>query len=292
MKIHKFMMSHFPHREFLIDRNGRITYANKRRSVAHKERSFTAFHADITAGITPGRKETLGDKREGIGTFAGATAHDFNSLLTKIAGYASLMRKRLTEGDELARYAEIVESSAKEAALLGKRLLSLPRERRKPHGKVNVNSLLNDILFLLGKNLQDIAVQRDFDVHMPSIRGNEAELNQVFLHLCVTAREAMGEKGTLQVTTKREKQPGGRGFAVIEIGDTGRGIDEGEGHKHNSPEPSFSAREREEGAGIGLYITQVIIADHKGLMEIDHRKDGGTAVRVYLPLEARVTEKV
>ena len=140
-----------------------------------------------------------------------------------------------------------------------------------PLDGVNLNALLSDMLFLLKEGMGDITVEKDLDESIPAIRGDESELQQVFLNLLVNARDAMQGEGVLTVTTRRQERPGGE-FAVIQIKDTGSGIDDEVRQKMF--EPFFSTKGEGDGIGIGLYIVQRIVKSHSGIIEVESRKGG------------------
>jgi two-component system cell cycle sensor histidine kinase/response regulator CckA len=234
------------------------------------------------------KEEIQKHKMESIGMLAGGIAHDFNNLLTGILGYASLLKTSLPEEGKLSRYAKIIETSAQRAATLTGHLLNFVRRgKESPHG-VNLNALLADVLFLLKEGMSNITVKKDLDERIPAIRGGEAELQQVFLNLLVNARDAMQGEGTLKVTTRRQERPHGE-FAVIEIADTGRGMDEEVRQKIF--EPFFSTKGEADGLGIGLYIVQRIVKNHSGFIEVESRKGEGSTFTISLPLTLVPTEK-
>ena len=235
----------------------------------------------ITERRLRGRQDIQKQKMESIGMLAGGIAHDFNNLLTGILGYASLLQRSLTEDSKLSRYANVIESSAQRAAKLTGHLLNFVRKGRTPLEGVNLNSLLSDVLLLLKESMPDITVKKNLDEGIPPIRGDESELQQVFLNLLVNARDAMQGEGVLTVTTRRRERAGGD-FAVIEIRDTGCGIDEEVRRKMF--EPFFSTKGEGSGLGIGLYIVQRIVKSHSGTIEVESRKGEGTAFVITLPV--------
>ena len=101
-------------------------------------------------------------RMESIGKLAGGVAHDFNNVLTGILGYASLVKRMAPEEGQLARYAEVIENSAKRAASLTEHLLNFSRRQRtKIIEAVDLNNLLGDVLFLVRESFRTIKVERD-----------------------------------------------------------------------------------------------------------------------------------
>ena len=108
---------------------------------------------------------------ESIGMLAGGIAHDFNNMLTGILGYASLMKKFLTDNAKLSRYAEAIEHSAQRASKLTQHLLNFSRRQKKSTGIVNINDLLEDVLFLLKESFSEINIEKDLETSLPSYQG-------------------------------------------------------------------------------------------------------------------------
>lgn len=226
----------------------------------------------------------LRKRTESVGMLAGGIAHDFNNMLTGILGYAALMRKLLSD-PKLCRYAEAIEHSAQRASQLTRHLLNFSRRQKKSSGLVDVNSLLDDVLFLLKESFFNIRIERDLDPGLPNIKGDEAELQNVFLNLFINAKDAMAGEGLLRVTTSRQD----RGFICIEIQDTGKGIDEA--MRHKIFEPYFSTKEDFSNLGMGLYLVDKVVKEHGGFIEVASEKDKGTIFRLYMPVPSpRVSE--
>jgi nitrogen-specific signal transduction histidine kinase/CheY-like chemotaxis protein len=233
-------------------------------------------------------EHVLKEKMESIGMLAGGIAHDFNNLLTGVLGYASLIKNFLSNEEKLYRYAEAIESSAQRAAKLAQHLLNFSRRQGRVSGIVDINMLLEDILFLIKESFRDIEIEKAFDPRLYPIKGDEAELQNVFLNLCTNAKDAMAGKGLLRVRTERKRYVGHREFAVVEIEDTGKGIDEK--IKEKIFEPYFTTKENGTNLGMGLYLVDKIIREHGGFVELDSEKDKGTRFSIYLPLPTKIAE--
>ena len=232
----------------------------------------------------------LKDKMENMGMLAGGIAHDFNNLLTGVLGYASLIKNFLTSEEKLYRYAEAIEHSAQRAAKLTQHLLNFSRRQRKTSGVVDLNVLLEDILFLLRESFRDVEVEKTFDDLLPPIRGDEADLQNVFLNLCINAKDAMKGQGVLKVRTKRKKHVGQREFAAVEIEDTGAGIDDE--IREKIFQPYFTTKETGSNLGMGLYLVDKVIKEHGGFIECESERGKGTKFTLYIPLPLEILGKL
>jgi len=243
---------------------------------------------DVVENKIRDEERVVKEKMESIGMLAGGIAHDFNNLLTGVLGYASLIKNFLSNEEKLYRYAEAIESSAQRAAKLAQHLLNFSRRQRRVSGVVDINMLLEDILFLIKESFRDIEIEKSFDARLYPIKGDEAELQNVFLNLCTNAKDAMGGKGLMRVRTERKRYVGHREFAVIEIEDTGQGIDEK--IKEKIFEPYFTTKENGTNLGMGLYLVDKIIREHGGFVELESEKGKGTRFSIYLPLPTKIAE--
>ncbi len=226
----------------------------------------------------------LRKRNESVGMLAGGIAHDFNNMLTGILGYAALMKKMVNDV-QLSRYAEAIEHSAQRASGLTKHLLNFSRRQKKTTGFVDINLLLDDVLFLIKKSFHNIQIVRDFDKVLPVVKGDEAELQNVFLNLFINARDAMDGNGTLRVVTSRYD----KGHVCIQIEDTGKGIDET--LRHKIFEPYFSTKEDVVNLGMGLYLVDKVIREHGGFIEIKSEPDKGTCFELFLPVPTTPPEQ-
>ena len=222
-------------------------------------------------------------RMESIGKLAGGIAHDFNNVLTGILGYASLMKRMTSEDQQLNRYAEVIENSAKRAATLTEHLLNFSRRQRvRVIDRIDLNALLGDVLFLMRESFRSIMITTELDPQLPQIKGNAGELQHAVLNLCVNAKDAMPEGGTLRVRTECKAYLGGKEFVVVTIGDTGSGIDE---HLKNRVfEPYFTTKTEGKKIGMGLHLVQKVIKSHKGFIELESGKDEGTSFALYFPV--------
>jgi signal transduction histidine kinase len=144
--------------------------------------------------------------------------------------------------------------------------------------RVDVSDGLESTLVMLGHKLKSgVEVHREYAEGLPQIEASPGELNQVWTNLIDNAIDAMEGAGELRVTTYADAHG-----VVVEIGDTGPGLDE-EVAAH-AFEPFFTTKEVGKGTGLGLDISRRIVVErHGGEITVDSRP-GDTVVRVRLPL--------
>ena len=154
---------------------------------------------------------------------------------------------------------------------------------------MNINALLEDVLFLLKESFNEITIDKTFDESLPHIKGDEAELQNVFLNLLINAKDAMDGNGLIRVSTQRKKHINEKEFILIEMEDTGKGIDEE--LRLKIFEPYFSTKEKDSNLGMGLYLVDRVIKEHGGFIEIESEKEKGTKFSLYMPIPSTIVAK-
>ncbi|KJE25521.1 histidine kinase with cyclic nucleotide-binding domain [Frankia torreyi] len=151
---------------------------------------------------------------------------------------------------------------------------------RAPYQTVDLHELLDSTLVMLGRKIgDDVEIRRDYDRSLPAIPAYAAELNQVWTNLIDNAVAAMDHRGTLTVRTFADHD-----FGVVEIGDSGPGIDPA--IRDRIFEPFFTTKAVGEGTGLGLDISwRIVVKKHHGDLRVTS-VPGDTRFQVRLPLVA------
>ncbi|MBB4662782.1 sensor histidine kinase [Conexibacter arvalis] len=122
-----------------------------------------------------------------------------------------------------------------------------------------------------------IEVVRDYDRSLPRVEMRGSELNQVWTNLIHNAIQALGDAGTITLSTRREGD-----CVVVEVGDDGPGIPDDV--KSRVFDPFFTTKEVGSGTGLGLDVARRIVTDrHGGSLSVDSRP-GRTVFHVWLPI--------
>jgi signal transduction histidine kinase len=149
---------------------------------------------------------------------------------------------------------------------------------RAPYQVMDVHELLDSTLVMLGgKIAPGITVSKHYDRSVPNVPGYPAELNQVWTNLIDNAVAAMGQEGTLTLTTAAD---GDR--LLVEIADTGPGIPAE--LQERIFEPFFTTKPVGQGTGLGLDISwRIVVTRHHGDLRVESAP-GNTRFQVRLPL--------
>ncbi|MBO8131854.1 MAG: PAS domain S-box protein [Candidatus Marinimicrobia bacterium] len=236
---------------------------------------------------------------ESLGQLASGIAHDFNNILSIILGHASLLKIREYSPEDRKRKIEIIEKTAQRGAFIVKQLLDLAKKDDSELESVNINQLLDDIINVVNETFpKSIEVKFIPGENIPDTLSNESQLRRVFMNLCVNARDAMIDGGTLEICTSLIKSeeviaqfPDAKKIdhIKIEFKDTGIGIKKE--HLNNIFDPFFTTKEPSKGTGIGLSIVYKIVRDHNGYIEVQSEEGKGTKFTIYLPVLKKKIKK-
>jgi PAS domain S-box-containing protein len=257
---------------------------------------------DITEQREMERQLQQAQRMESLGQLAGGVAHDFNNILTVVLGRASLLYLRLEE--ELGRtdWPELtdIEAAASQAANITRQILSFSRDKLGEPVLVDVNRAVQRssrlVSGLVGEGVEVSAILHD---HLPAVRIDPVQLDQVLMNLATNAGEAMDGRGTLAIETDAVEltegaagaglQPGR--YVRIRVQDTGPGIPEEVGERIF--EPFFTTKSDSGGTGLGLATCFGVANRAGGAITVRNRASGGAEFTVLLPSAAgEVTEDV
>src|SRR5678816_1926165 len=223
-------------------------------------------------------------KMDTVGMLAGGVAHDFNNVLTGIQSAAALARLDLPV-DHAAQtdLAEIERQCQRAAALVRQ-----PLAQRS----LSLNQVVLDVDSLLRRVIgEPVKLETQLAEEPWTVSGDPAQLEQVLMNLCVNARDAMPEGGTLTVRTRnaemdaefaarRSTVPGKR-MVELSVRDTGVGIPAGT--LERIFEPFFTTKAPGRGTGLGLAVVHGIVRQHQGVVEVSSTPSKGSTFQIFLP---------
>ncbi len=250
---------------------------------------------DITEKKDLERQFLQAQKMEAIGTLTGGIAHDFNNILTGILGYADLLASKPGWSDDDRRSLEKIRQSSERAAAMVKHLMTFSRKSAPKLQVVGLNRLVEDIYpFCIQTIPKEIRIELDLQPDIPPVQADPVQIEQVILNLCVNARDAMPEGGSIRLRTRRAEQDDPRlrlhpeaagDYVVLSISDTGHGMDE-EMIKHIF-EPFFTTKDVGLGTGLGLSVVHGIVGNHGGWIDVESAPGQGSQFVITLPATGR-----
>ncbi|NEQ98194.1 MAG: PAS domain-containing protein [Cyanothece sp. SIO2G6] len=164
------------------------------------------IHMDITEKKELERKFLRAQRLESLGTLASGIAHDLNNILTPILGVVQLLPLQLPElSDRTRLLLDTLDSSARRGADLVKQILAFSRGVEGKRMSLNLAHLLKEIRDLVCQTLpKTIDIHSDIDPALWLILGDATQLHQIFMNLCVNARDAMPNGGQILITARNQ----------------------------------------------------------------------------------------
>ncbi len=221
-------------------------------------------------------------KMELAGRLASGLAHDFNHILSIILGYAQQRRRLAANGGEAALMGALegVELATRRATAISRKLLNFSRlDVRRPEtfdAGPALEELRPMLRQLLGSRIQ-LHLERP-QAPLP-IRMDRGDFELTILNIAGNAKDALDERGTFRLTASRDDTAG---TVVLTWSDDGPGIPESVRDRVFTP--FFTTKPLGEGTGLGLSVVQDIVLVAGGQIGIECPPEGGTSVRIVLPL--------
>jgi PAS domain S-box-containing protein len=225
------------------------------------------------------------EKLAAVGRLAASIAHEVNNPLEAIKNALYLMQTG-AEGDKNSRFLEIARKETERVSHIIRQMLGFAR-RSGEVDWVDVNQLLEETLVLLEKKMRQlrIHVARSFDDSLPKIRARADQLRQVFLNLIINAQQAISAEGQIVLSTSRYEQAL-QPSILVQISDSGVGIADND--LNRIFDPFFSTGKK--GTGLGLWVTQDIVRQHGGRIEVNTEVGRGTVFSIVLQVNSPILE--
>ena len=274
-----------------------------KRSIAQLETSNAAKREAETELALHRTQALETHKLVAIGQISGGLAHDFNNLLSIVVGNLDEIKEIVPESDAVAhQQIDSALSAALRGAEVTRALLSVAGRRPQESLEHNINELVQSIMPLVNSSVgSDVTCLSQFTDFSLVARLDATGLNNAILNLANNARDAMKQrpgKKTLSIKTNYKTIDNGTDeeetglseghYAVIEVADSGEGMDE-ETRKHIF-EPFFTTKDKDKGTGLGMVMVRDYIKDLGGTVTIRSEIGIGTSMNLYIPLNTKLFE--
>lgn len=256
-------------------------------------KSVLVVSTDITEKKNLETQFLRAQRMESLGTLASGIAHDLNNILTPVLAVSQLLQMKLSALDQREQeLLNIVETNARRGASLVKQVLSFARGAEGTHTILQVKHLLREVHQIIQETFpKSIEVQIQTEDDLWVVAGDPTQIHQIFMNLCINARDAMPNGGILKITAENclIDEPSAQlnldakvGFyLVVTVSDTGMGI---------PPEiidrifePFFTTKEMGQGTGLGLSTVVGIVKSHGGFINVTSTVGKGTQFKLFLP---------
>jgi PAS domain S-box-containing protein len=229
-------------------------------------------------------------KMEAIGQLTGGVAHDFNNLLMAVIGSLELLRKKMPADPQLLRLLDNAMEGAQRGSALTSRMLTFARRQELRRSAVDIPALFAGMEELLKRSLGPmIAIETRFPQGLAAIETDPGQLETALINICVNARDAMHEQGTITIeaseeTVRRECGLADGRYVRLAVRDTGDGMDADT--LRRASEPFFTTKEIGKGTGLGLSMVHGLAEQSGGRLVLKSAPGEGTTAEIWLPTAA------
>lgn len=228
---------------------------------------------------------------ESIGTLASGVAHDLNNLLAPVVMGVELLRSA-KNGTDIEPIIRSIELSAQRGTELVKQILSFAKGIDGTLSPLEIPDILREVESIVHNTFpKNVVFTLECQPDLARVLGDATRLNQVFLNICVNARDAMADGGVISITARNETvtspetihnhdiNPGT--YVRVDIADTGCGIPRNCIDKIF--DPFFTTKPPGNGTGLGLATSQGIVRSHNGFITVTSKPGQGSCFSIFIP---------
>jgi PAS domain S-box-containing protein len=247
---------------------------------------------DITEKKSLEARFLRAQRLESIGRLASGIAHDLNNILSPVLMGVQMLQLKSSSADD-QRLLELMLGNIERGADMVKQILLFARGVQGERIPLQPRHLIREIIKVITETFpKSVQIKSLISEDPRLILGDATQIHQVLLNLCVNARDAMPDGGTLMINTENvrldeiyarmnpEARPGE--YVMIAVADTGEGIPQQLLSKIF--DPFFTTKEQGKGTGLGLSTVQGIVKGHGGFINVYSEVGKGTEFKVYLPV--------
>ena len=239
------------------------------------------------------------ERMESIGRLASGVAHDLNNILTPI-----ILSAEMLHAAEDAETRECLITSIEECAQRGanvvNQVLTFARGARGAHTALQLNALVHEMEKIIKETFpKNILIASDIPSSLWAITGDATQIHQILLNLCINARDAMPDGGSIRITAENVEidenfaamvaDASAGDYVALSLSDSGMGIPQEIIGKIF--DPFFTTKEVGKGTGLGLSTVMGIVRSHGGFVTVESREELGTTFKLFLPAAAESVHK-
>jgi signal transduction histidine kinase len=222
------------------------------------------------------------DRLASLGTLTAGLAHEIRNPMVAIKTLTQLLPERLDDEEFRSQFLKIASGEVDRISSLVNELLDFARPSDPRWALEDINAILDGMILLISTATKKklITIIKDYAANLPPVQIDREQIKQVILNILLNAIDATSENGKITVKTRSFIKPGGEPYIQIEFTDTGCGIP-GE-HLEDIFNPFFTTKAT--GSGLGLSISNQIVQDHKGYIDVESQLEKGSSFFINLPV--------
>ena len=205
-------------------------------------------------------------KMEAVGQLTAGIAHEINTPLGVILGYAQLLLEDSAPDSQVHDDLIMIEKHTKICRKIVSDLLKFSRYTESDITLLDLNQLIEESIPVVEHTfkLDQVSIIRDYELDLPAVKGDKDKFKQVFINLLGNAHDAIETNGTIHIKTEYDQK---NNEVVTYVGDNGSGI--GQDKIDRIFDPFFTTKPVGKGTGLGLSVTFGIINDHGGRIQVE-----------------------
>jgi two-component system NtrC family sensor kinase len=234
------------------------------------------------------------DRLASLGTLTAGLAHEIRNPMVAIKTLTQLLPERLDDEEFRSQFLKIASGEVDRISSLVNELLDFARPSDPKWALEDINGILDGMILLISTATKKklITIIKNYASNLPPAQIDREQIKQVILNMLLNAIDATPENGKITVKTRSFTKPGGEPYVQIEFTDTGCGIP-GE-HIEDIFNPFFTTKNT--GSGLGLSISNQIVQDHKGYIDVESQLEKGSSFFINLPVHQdhpkRITQEL
>ena len=254
--------------------------------------SVLVINTDITERKQLEQQFLRSQRMESIGRLVSGIAHDLGNLLVPISLGVKVLQQRFGDDEKANRTLSMIQNSAERGSDMVDQVLAFARGVEGERVALQPDAVIREVRKITTETFPDrVEIDVDVEGDLQPVVGDATQIQQVLMNLCVNARDAMPDGGTLTLRAENvdlsesearrniDAEPGS--YVVITVADTGTGMPDEVLDKVF--EPFYTTKPEGEGTGLGLSTAYSIIKSHDGFIDVTSEEGEGTTFRLFIP---------
>ena len=248
------------------------------------QKLIQAIARDVSEQHALTDKLVQADKLVLLGQLSAGVAHEIRNPLAAVNLNLQVLQRKTDKDSPDFEYLRTALQGVERISRIVEVTLNFSRPAYPDIKGININQLVPTTLELVSSVLRrkELTIDLKLDENLPLVPADAKQLQQVLINLVTNAADSIKTKGTITIETYLEKagKNAENEYIVISISDTGIGIPPEDLPKIFNP---FFTR-KADGTGLGLPITQRILHQHNGIIDVESTQGKGTTFYVKLPI--------